>query len=302
MINNLTIENLLSEATVLKASDIHFQPLPDKVNVYFRIKNKIHLRTSFTTSEYEIYKRIIKYWSKMEITISDVPQDSSFTFIGNDQKKFHIRVSNIPLLKNETIVLRIIYDDLIYSFQELSNQSNHLNNIYETILFQKGLYIITGSTGSGKTTTMYGILNKLATCENKKVITVENPIEVNIENLVQTQINDEKNLGYSTYFKAVLRQDPDYIMVGEIRDLETAKVVIQAALTGHTVISTIHSNDLAGVVRRFLDFGFLLSEIEAVLIGITRQELKTENNKTICQYNSIFGDELKKLILGFKND
>ncbi len=140
--------------------------------------------------------------------------------------------------------------------------------------------MFTGPTGSGKTTLMYSILEKLSNLNQQKVVTIENPIEIKSDKFIQIQINESRNLTYDVAIKAVLRQDPDIIMIGEIRDLVTAKAVMRAALTGHRVITTMHTKDKSGVVDRLLDFGFLQSEIEAVIIGVSNQRIVQINDTT----------------------
>ena len=300
MVEHFNFKNLLAEASALKVSDIHFQPTFKKVSIFFRFKTKMQLRTVISLEDYNTFKRIIKYYSKLEIAIINEPQDSSFTIDVNDVE-INIRVSIIPTLENETIVLRIIFNEIISNL--FIEQNSSLHDIYHTLSNNKGLYVFTGSTGSGKTTTMYAILDKLASSKKAKIITIENPIEVSIPSLVQTEINTNRNLDYDTYLKAILRQDPDYIMIGEIRDQKTAKIIIQAALTGHTIVTTMHTKSLQGVIERFLDFGFFLSEIEAVLIGITHQEMSINSTGNIdISYTSSKSDILTSIFKGFKNE
>lgn len=290
------VEDMISEANIIEASDIHFHPIETRVEIHYRIVDKLVYQKNIELKIYEKILRYIKFKSRLDISIAKKPQDGSF-HIYKENKKLYIRISTIPLLNSESLVIRILQDQSVMKIKDLAYYPKDLIRMYEIIKENNGLFIFTGPTGSGKTTTMYSILDNLIGKTNKKVITLENPIEIINEKFIQVQINEEINLDYSVCLKSTLRHDPDVIMIGEIRDEETARNVFRAALTGHTVISTLHTKDVYGVIERFLDFGFLKSEIESVLIGISNQRLILDEAGNIkAFYNYVLKNNMKKLV------
>ncbi len=290
------VTNLIIEASKLQASDIHFQAIEDKVRILFRIQTELSFQKEISEELYIKVLRYIKFKTRLDISNTITPQDGAFS-LSFDDKKLFIRISTMPAVKLESLVIRILPDEQYDSFEEISLYPEDLELMYQTLSEQNGLFIFTGPTGSGKTTSMYSILNKLATDDNKKILTLENPVEIIDNNLVQININEELNITYSDGLKYALRQDPDIIMIGEIRDEETARNVFRAALTGHTVISTMHTKDKYGVIERFLDFGFLQSEIQSVLIGVSNQRLVVDkDDNTKSYYDYAINQDLEKLI------
>ncbi len=292
---NKTIEQLIKEAKFLEVSDIHFSPLEDEVNIFYRQFNDLIFQKKITKQYYTKILRFIKFKSKMDISMNVLPQDGSF-FIENNEEKIFIRVSTLPLVNNESLVIRILSTQEKKYFKDLALNPKDIIRIKNNIKNNNGLFIFTGPTGSGKTTIMYSILDEIVKETSKKIITIENPIEIINNNFVQVQINEERNMDYSIALKAVLRQDPDIIMIGEIRDEETARNVFRATLTGHTVISTMHTKNVYGVIERFLDFGFLLSEIKSVLIGLSNQRLLLEEEKIKCVFEYVLNNQIEDLI------
>lgn len=291
------INNMILEAYEMNASDIHFHPVEDHVKIYYRIATELKYQKEIKKDNYIKILRYVKFKTRIDISKTRTPQDGSFYLIDNKKQKLFIRISTIPLLNDESLVIRILPEQQYNSFEDIALKPKDLETMYEALLNKNGLFIFTGPTGSGKTTSMYSILNKLVVENNKKVLTLENPIEIINENFVQMQINEDMNITYSVGLKAALRQDPDIIMIGEIRDEETARNVFRAALTGHTVISTMHTKNKYGVIERLLDFGFLNTEIESVLIGVSNQRLVIDQyNNTKSFYDYCVGKELEKLI------
>ncbi len=297
------INQLIIEAYNLSVSDIHFQPVNDHANIFFRIKTKLKLQKKIENELYIKIIRYIKFKTKLDISLSKLPQDGSYT-LEYKNKTIYMRISTVPLVYGESLVIRIMSDENKADIQSLSYYPNDLIKMYQTIKSQNGLFIFTGPTGSGKSTSMYSILNKLVIEEQKKVITIENPVEVINNNFIQVQINEGLDINYASVLRACLRQDPDIIMIGEIRDENTARSVFRAALTGHTVISTMHTKNKIGVIERFLDFGFLKSEIQSVLIGISNQRLVLNKNDQIKSfYDYVIGDQVEELFTkGETND
>lgn len=280
------VYEILEEANYLEATDIHFHPKEDGINLYYRIQGNLLFQDKVSKENYGKILRYMKYRGKLDISINKLPQDGAFYFVSQySEEKIYIRISTLPLLESESLVIRILKDQKILKFEDLAEKTEDLDAMYQTLVRKIGLFIFTGPTGSGKTTTMYNLMEKLVNEENKKIITIENPIEILNENFIQVQINEEIGVTYSSSLRAALRQDPDVIMIGEIRDEETARNVFRAALTGHTVISTMHTKDEYGVIERFIDFGFLHSEIESVLIGISSQRLK----KVGTEFKAFYG-------------
>ncbi len=220
----------------------------------------------------ETWKQIIsrlKLLAGVKINVEDVPQDGRIT-IYLTQEKIDIRVSFLPTAFGESVVMRLLRPKAIaLEFDNLGIRGRALEQLQEQIEKPNGMIITTGPTGSGKTTTLYAVLKKLNSPE-VKIITLEDPVEYKLEGINQSQIDHGKKYDFSSGLRSILRQDPDVVMVGEIRDLETADIAIQAALTGHLVVSTIHTNSAAGSIPRFLSMGvkpFLLSPALNAVIG-----------------------------------
>ncbi len=288
------VEQMIIDANFLEVTDIHFLPNKKTVKIYYRIMSDLIYQKDVSMQEYEKILRYIKFKSRLDIAKTKDFQDGSF--IINNKKKYFVRISTLPLLESESLVIRILNENINLKIEDMSYIKDDINNILNVINNQVGLFIFTGPTGSGKTTTMYSILNNIVNDKYKKVITIENPIEIINENFVQVQIDQNLNIDYSKALKSALRQDPDIIMIGEIRDEATARNVFRAALTGHTVISTMHTKNLYGIIQRFLDFGFLKSEIESVLIGVCNQRLISVDNEIKSIYNYAINEGLIKLL------
>lgn len=290
------VDDLILKGAKLGVSDIHFKPDRINVEVYYRIRGKIEYQTDIEHSDYRLILRYIKYKSKLDLGLCQVPQDGAFTTF-NDEREIFVRISTIPLIFSESLVIRLLSDKTSEDLFSIACTPSDLQQIYNQIINYTGLFVFTGPTGSGKSTSMYALLEK-AVCEgNKKVICIEDPVEVINTNFTQIQINESSGLTYSTSLKACLRHDPDIIMIGEVRDEETAKNVFRASLTGHTVISTMHTKNKYGVIERFLDFDFKQSEIDSILIGISNQRLvRTKDNQIKAFFDFVLQSEIEGLI------
>lgn len=290
------IENLIITGVNNGASDIHFKPDREKVEVYFRISGKISYQDKISHSDYRLLLRYIKYKSKIDLGLCQTPQDGAFT-LQTKSKEIFVRISTIPLIYSESLVIRILVDKQTQNLFSIALIPSDLEKIYQQILKSTGLFVFTGPTGSGKSTSMYALLEKAAVEENKKIICIEDPVEVINKQFTQIQINENAQMTYANSLKACLRHDPDIIMIGEIRDEETAKNVFRASLTGHTVISTMHTKNKYGVIERFLDFDFKPSEIDSILIGISNQRLVLDQNHKIRSfYDYVLADEIDSLL------
>lgn len=259
---------ILLEAIEARASDVHIEPFEKHVSIKYRIDGiLVEKSPSPKRLQAAIISRI-KIMADMNIAERFVPQDGHIEFVGN-QGKVDIRVSTVPTVFGESITMRILdRSAALISLDKLGMDSTVLD-YYSTCLSKPhGIVLVTGPTGSGKTTTLYASLNKIFT-PSLKIITIEDPVEYQLEGVIQMPVNPRRGLTFARGLRHILRQDPDIIMVGEIRDRETADIAIRAALTGHLVFSTLHTNDAPGAVSRLIDMGvepFLLaSSLEAVL-------------------------------------
>jgi len=236
------------------ASDIHFQPEEKYVLVRFRIDGVLKPVFNLSRKIYDGLTKEIKQLSSLKLNITNVPQDGQYSFIVN-KRKINVRVSMLPSHYGETCVMRLLDSQKTFqAFEKLGFEGESLRNLEEAIQLPHGMILVTGPTGSGKTTTMYSMLQSIDT-QAKKVITLEDPIEYNLEGITQSQVDYDADYNFATGLRAILRQDPDIIMVGEIRDLETAETAAQASLTGHLVITTIHTNSAVESIARLVNMG-----------------------------------------------
>ncbi|AFD06638.1 GspE/PulE family protein [Solitalea canadensis] len=246
--------SLIREAKNLKSSDIHIEIYEHKCRVRIRIDGMMIERYSLSKQEYPALINKIKIMSNLDIAEKRLPQDGRINFHKN-QDKFDIRVSVLPTLHGEKVVLRLLSTEATnIELSTLGFSSFDLENYLEGVKRPNGILLISGPTGSGKTTTLYATL-KLLNKETRNVLTIEDPIEYTLEGINQVQLKESIGLSFAAALRNFLRQDPDVIMVGEIRDVETANMAIRAALTGHLVLSTIHTNSAWGTVSRLIDMG-----------------------------------------------
>lgn len=252
------LENLLEEAKSLKCSDIHFEVYEKNARIRFRMDGQLIERYKVERENYLELVNKIKIKSKLNITEKRLPQDGRIT---NDS--FDIRVSILPTLFGEKIVMRLLGQDASnIDLSTLGLQKEELEHYLEAVKKPNGIILISGPTGSGKTTTLYATL-RLLNDSRRNIVTVEDPIEYTLKGINQVQLKEDIGLTFSSALKSFLRQDPDVIMLGEIRDSETALMAIRASLTGHLVLSTIHTNSAIGTISRLIDMGvpsYLIAE------------------------------------------
>ena len=254
------------------ASDIHFQPEEKKVLVRFRIDGVLKPVFDLDRQIYDGIIKEIKYLAHLKLNITDTPQDGQYYFMMNG-RQINVRVSTLPTHFGETTVMRLLdAKKTTIPLEELGFEGVALQNMREAANLPHGMILVTGPTGSGKTTTLYTLLQSVDT-KAKKVITLEDPIEYNLEGISQSQINEDKDFGFSDGLRAILRQDPDVIMVGEIRDLETAETAAQASLTGHLVLSTLHTNSAVESIPRLVNMGLKTFILAPALDLIVAQRL-----------------------------
>jgi type IV pilus assembly protein PilB len=237
-----------------RASDMHFQPQETDVLVRFRIDGVLKQVFTLTREAYEGLIRQVKYMTHLKLNITNTPQDGQYSFLINE-RKINVRVSFIPSQWGETVVMRLLDSQKTFTgFDELGYEGVSLENMKRALGLPHGMILVTGPTGSGKTTTMYSMLQSIDT-QAKKVITLEDPVEYELKGITQSQVNHEVDYTFASGLRAILRQDPDIIMVGEIRDLETAETAAQASLTGHLVITTLHTNSALESISRLANMG-----------------------------------------------
>ncbi|BBB32981.1 general secretion pathway protein E [Thermotomaculum hydrothermale] len=267
------VNQMISKAVEMKASDIHVEPFEKILRIRFRIDGVLHDVDNPPRSIAPAVISRIKIMSKLDIAEKRVPQDGRINLrvLG---KEIDLRVSTVPTLHGESVVMRILDKGSIKLFDlgKLGFPPDTYKKFETLIKKPHGIILVTGPTGSGKTTTLYAVLNRLNSPE-KKIITVEDPVEYQLEGVNQIHVNPQVGLTFASGLRTILRQDPDIILVGEIRDKETAEIAIQASLTGHLVLSTLHTNDACGAVTRLLDMGVEDYLISSTLIGVLAQRL-----------------------------
>src|SRR3989344_5178900 len=247
------LEIVLAGAIAIKASDIHIEPQQDKSRLRLRLDGVLHDVLFFENNIYHLLNSRIKLLSGMKLT-SKIAQDGRFS-IAEGTEEISIRTSLIPGAYGESIVMRILDPKSIQvKLEDIGIEPYLFSIIEQEIAKPNGLILVTGPTGSGKTTTLYAFLRRIYSPEIK-IITIEDPVEYHLTGITQTQTNDEKGYTFVEGLRSALRQDPDVVMVGEIRDRETAEIAIQSALTGHIVFSTLHTNNAAGAIPRLIDLG-----------------------------------------------
>jgi type IV pilus assembly protein PilB len=247
-------EIILAGAIAVEASDVHIEPEAEDVKIRFRLDGVLEAIMSIDLATYKLLNSRVKLISGLKLNVKDSAQDGRFS-IKLGGVEIEIRTSVLPGAYGESVVLRILNPNAIsVPFEELGIDKRLFEVIGREIKKPNGIILTTGPTGSGKTTTLYAILKKIYD-PGTKVITIEDPIEYHLDGITQTQVEDEKGYTFANGLRSVLRQDPDVIMVGEIRDPETATTAINAALTGHLVFSTLHTNNAAGTIPRLIDLG-----------------------------------------------
>ena len=273
------VNSILSQAIREGASDVHVCPEKDYVQLRFRVDGKLHDVPAPPKSMILPIVSRIKVLANMDIALSRVPQDGRFT-VKMENKEINIRASTIPTIYGENIVLRLLDTSSgIYSLEGLGMSAQNIKKVQAMINKPYGMILSTGPTGSGKTTTLYSILKEI-NHPDVNIITLEDPVEYRLEKIRQVQLNRKAGMTFASGLRSIMRQDPDVIMVGEIRDPETATIAVQAALTGHRVLSTVHTNDAAGAITRFIDMGiqpFLVSSV--MLVSIAQRLIRK-----VCPY------------------
>jgi len=274
--DSLSIESLVSEiideAMERKASDIHIEPQQDNISVRYRVFGTLQQASTLPYDLFNLLITRLKIVANLDIAEKRKPQDGSFRHYWG-ARAIDLRLSTLPLVRGEKAVMRILDKSALKAKLDLLGMPEELADGIKTMSTKPyGIIFVTGPTGSGKTTTVYSVLNLLDK-KKKNITTIEDPVEYQIDGINQVQINNAAGITFAAALRSILRQDPDVVMVGEIRDRETAEIAVRAALTGHLVISTLHTNDSVAAISRLMDMGIEPFLVAASLVGIVAQRL-----------------------------
>jgi general secretion pathway protein E len=266
------VNMILFQALKMRASDVHVQPYEDKLQIRYRIDGILYDMMAPPKKIQDAILSRIKIMGKMDIAERRLPQDGGANVKLGDSD-VDIRISSVPTIYGERIVMRLLDKSArLYDLEELGLEGQEMDIFKRFVDASHGIVLVTGPTGSGKTTSLYAALKKINTIEYN-VMTIEDPIEYHLPGISQIEVNNKKGLTFASGLRSIVRQDPDIIFVGEIRDLETATIAIQAALTGHLVFSTLHTNDAPGAITRLLDLGIEPYLVSSSVIGVVAQRL-----------------------------
>ncbi len=293
------VNDIIIDAANIGASDIHFDPHEEYLKIRMRIDGILHDYSEVSNLVKNNLIARIKIISGMNITETRLPQDGAIkTTLKN--LNLDMRVSSLPTKKGEKIVIRILdYSMSVKGIEYLYFNESNYQKILKMINTPNGIILVTGATGSGKSTTVYSFLQKL-NVEGVNIITVEDPVEMDIEGIAQVQVNSEIGLDFATVLRSILRQDPNIIMIGEIRDSETARIAVRASITGHLVLSTLHTNNSLNTIERLLDMDVERYLLASALTGIVSQKLarKLCPKCRIKRQTTAYEKQLFKSIIG----
>ncbi len=293
------VNTIISQAMRNKASDIHIEPYEEIIRVRIRIDGDLQEIMSFSKRSHMAIVTRIKIMGKMDIAERRLPQDGRVE-MELEGRDIDMRISSLPTVYGEKIVIRLLdRDGFMFSKEDLGFSDRDLKTFNRIIHHPYGIILVTGPTGSGKSTTLYTVLKDLNK-EEQNIITVEDPVEYKLHGINQVQVNNKAGLTFANGLRSILRQDPDIIMVGEIRDSETAEIAVRASITGHLVLSTLHTNDTASTIARLIDMGIEPYMVSTSVIGIVSQRLV----KRLCPSckTAYLADEKEKEILGMEKD
>ena len=293
------LDVILFGAIVLEVSDIHIEPQEQQLRLRGRIDGVLQDIVFLENDTYNNLLSRLKLLSKIKLNVTDKPQDGRFS-ITVDDYYIEIRTSSLPAEYGESVVLRVLNPKNLIDLDTLGLRKDLYNLFIKEIKRPNGMIIVTGPTGAGKTTTLYAFLMKI---QNPKIktVTIEDPIEYHIQGVSQTQVAPEKGYDFSEGLKSIVRQDPDVILVGEVRDLETAKIALQASLTGHLVLTTLHTNDAAGTIPRLIDLGAEPASIASAMKMVVAQRLVRKVCKECSTSTKPSEQELSEIKKGLKN-
>jgi len=292
------LDIVLYGAIILDASDVHIEPQENDARLRIRLDGILQDVVFFDHHAYHQLLSRLKLLSKLKLNILDKAQDGRFTIKIKDSF-IEMRTSSLPAEYGESIVMKILNPKNLIDLENLGIREDLYKTFKKEIAKPNGMIIVTGPTGSGKTTTLYAFLKQIQD-PGIKVITIEDPIEYHLTGVSQTQVAPEKGYSFADGLRSIVRQDPDVIMVGEIRDLETAKIALQAALTGHLVFSTLHTNDAAGTIPRLVDLGTDISSVASSLKMVVAQRLIRKVCKKCSTLKKPTEKETSEILKGLK--
>jgi type IV pilus assembly protein PilB len=268
----IAVDALVEDAVLAHASDVHIDPAKDMIHVRFRVDGVLQHALSFSVSVHPEIVARLKIISHLRIDEQKIPQDGRFSF-SKENSRADVRISIIPSMYGESIVLRILpFKDKIPTLPELGFPETSCKILSDALNQSSGMILVTGPTGSGKSTTLYSLLSMKDNKENS-IVSIEDPVEYSLSGIKQIQTRERVGLTFANCLRAVLRQDPDVIMVGEIRDKETASIATHASLTGHLLLSTLHTNDAVGAIPRLIDLEVLPFLVAGTLKVVVAQRL-----------------------------
>ncbi|MDP2071244.1 GspE/PulE family protein [Methylotenera sp.] len=266
------LQTIFEDAVQVRASDIHIEPQEHKLHIRFRIDGVMHLQTEADLKIASALALRLKLMSGLDISEKRLPQDGRFA-VKVKQQPVDVRISSMPTQYGESVVMRLLIQNSSgFSLEKLGMPPDMLERFRKLIHRPSGMVLVTGPTGSGKTTTLYAALSELNSTSNK-IITVEDPVEYRLNGINQVQVNDKIDLSFSRVLRSTLRQDPDIILVGEMRDQETAQIGLRAAMTGHLVLSTLHTNDAISTPIRMIDMGAPRYMVAMSILAVVAQRL-----------------------------
>ena len=291
------VNSIIREALSARASDIHIEPTAENVVIRYRIDGDLIKWNEFPISTYPEVSARIKILSGIDIAEKRIPQDGRILMNINDEE-INFRVSSLPTIYGEKFVIRVLDNKIFsYNLDQLNFSKHSYKLINKIIKHPHGIILLTGPTGSGKTTTLYAILRELNDGKNN-IVTIEDPVEYAMDGINQVQVNKKADLTFASSLRSILRQDPDIIMIGEIRDEETAQIATRAAITGHLVLSTLHTNDAPGAIVRLIDMGIPQYLVQDSVVAVMSQRLV----KKLCPHckRKVTTSKLATRALGLK--
>lgn len=294
------VEHLLKQAKQFHASDILFVPNDATYQLYFRKFHRLFEVEDVSFERADRFFSHLKFQASLDIGDQRKPQSGAFSSVIEDEK-VAFRISTLPsAFSKESLIIRMMYYHESKEIHDLPVFEQSGQTLVELINHRQGLILLTGATGSGKSTTLYSLVQSCAKEGNKQVISLEDPVEHPQANLLQVQVNERAGVTYETGLKAILRHSPDVLMIGEIRDRKTAEIAVEAALTGHLVLSTIHAKDTLGCIYRLLDLGIQKSDLQQTLLSIVAQKLvpvpRTEGVEVRALYEFLQQEQIEWIL------
>ena len=270
------VNSILGQAVREHASDVHLSPEKDSIQLRFRVDGRLRMIPAPPKATFLPLVSRLKIMGNMDIAVSKIPQDGRFTFV-TQRREFNVRVSSLPTVHGENLVLRLLERSAHgLNLSEVGLNPNDRKKVESAVLKPFGLIVAAGPTGSGKSTTLYAVLKHINT-PDINIITLEDPVEYRMPTVRQVQLNRRAGMTFASGLRSILRQDPDVILVGEVRDAETAEIAVQAALTGHRVLTTLHTNDAAQAITRLIEMGIAPYLVSSVLLASVSQRLVRRN-------------------------